>query len=146
MYQSLYDKIINTTSCFFSTPDGYNSENNMEFLAWFHLICLSSNNPKGRVKWNNDLRLRYVLWNSLRVEKMAWSENAALLFSVWKCLRPLLPLLQQSCALHLGISAFPADLHIIEIVVILSQKSLCFHHAFAEPEPEMCHQSSHLCI
>lgn len=47
---------------------------------------------------------------------------------------------------HLGISTFPTDLHIIEVVVIVSQKSLCFHLAFAKPEPEMCHQSSHLCI
>lgn len=74
---------------------------------------------------------------------MARSANAGLL-SVWKCLGPLLPLLQHSC--HSGISTFPTDLHIIGVVVIVSQKSLCFHRALAKPEPEMCHQSSHLCV
>lgn len=50
---------------------------------------------------------------SLKVERMAWSENVSL-FCLWKYLSLLLPLLQQSCTLRLGISTSLTDLHTVE--------------------------------
>lgn len=96
----------------------------VKFLTWFYQICFSSNNPKSRVNWNNDLWLRHFLGTPPESGENGPKWNFKLVTQLWKCLRPPLLLLQQNCTCHSGISTFPTHLHIMEVVVIVSQKSL----------------------